>query len=464
MRIALFLVAACAAAFGDTLVVPNNQAAAPGNAPFQIGATAAHIQEVLGTGQFAEFTSPIVITALRVRAAAGTGPLSVQYANVKITLSTTQLYPNSTGNHTLLGTTFANNVGKDAVVVYNGPASMNSPGCAAPGPCPFDIVIPFTTPFAYDNSLGRPLVDLVVSAPTKTPVGSFDGVSFPDTTTSTVYVVFAADPTLATGTPIVGGEVFGLDNGFVNSAEVFSAPSGSFGFLLNATFSEPANNSGFGFIGVMTFDGAGNVSGPLTAEFGADGSKPARTLTGTFTGNYFSYPNGTGGVTISVLGVAFEISLNMVITDGGQGMQLVATNCSGNCNLGGTLVTGVARTASPGTLQGNYGFVLDNTPIPSGTLGSMSFDGAGNVSLTYTSVGVGSDVGNVVAPPPVSGETLTGTYTVNPDGSGTMSLVSPTGVPQGSFAFVMTDGGAGMLLMLTDGTDTNVTYGTARMQ
>src|SRR5579871_3864687 len=96
MRIALFLVAACAAAFGDTLVVPNNQAAAPGNAPFQIGATAAHIQEVLGTGQFAEFTSPIVITALRVRAAAGTGPLSVQYANVKITLSTTQLYPNST--------------------------------------------------------------------------------------------------------------------------------------------------------------------------------------------------------------------------------------------------------------------------------------------------------------------------------------------------------------------------------
>src|SRR5579862_4050111 len=121
MRIALLFMAACTAAFGDTLVVPNNQATTAGNAPFSIGNAAAHIQEILGTGQFAEFTSPIVITAMRVRAAAGTGPLSVQYANLKITLSTTQLYPNTTGNHTLLGATFANNVGPDAVVVYNGP-------------------------------------------------------------------------------------------------------------------------------------------------------------------------------------------------------------------------------------------------------------------------------------------------------------------------------------------------------
>ena len=446
--------AACAAVFADTLVVPNNQTAAAGNTPFQIGNAAAHIQEVLGTGQFAEFSSPIVITAMRVRAAPGTGPLSVQYANLKFTLSTTQLYPNTASNHTLLGATFANNVGRDAVVVYNGPFSLTSSGCPAPGPCPFDIVVPFTTPFAYDNSQGRLLVDFVTSAPSKTPTGSLDGVSFPDTTSSTVYFL-AGDPTAATGTPVVGGEVFGLDNGFVNSTEALTAPSGSFGFLVNTSVSDPAHNGGAGFIGVMTFDGAGNVSGPFTAEFGAQSGTPASTLTGTFTGNYFSYPNGTGSVTFNVLGSAFDVALNMVITDGGQGMQLVATNCFGKCDLGGTLITGVARAASPGTLQGTYGFALDNTPIPSGSVGAMSFDGAGNVSVTFTTVGLGSDV---------SGGTLTGTYTVNPNGSGTMSLVSPSGQPQGSLAFVVTDGGAGLLLLLTDGTGNNVSYGTARME
>jgi len=47
--IAVLLIAACATAFGDTLVVPNNQASAPGNMPVVLGSGGAllHVQEVV---------------------------------------------------------------------------------------------------------------------------------------------------------------------------------------------------------------------------------------------------------------------------------------------------------------------------------------------------------------------------------------------------------------------------------
>ena len=52
-------------------------------------------------------------------------------------------------------------------------------------------------------------------------------------------------------------------------------PSGSFGFLINASFTNPLTNSGFGILGVMNFDGAGNVAGTYTVELGADNTQAA---------------------------------------------------------------------------------------------------------------------------------------------------------------------------------------------
>jgi hypothetical protein len=60
--------------------------------------------------------------------------------------------------------TFANNVGPDATTVYNAALSVVSPGCNAPGPCQFDLAIPFSTPFVFNPSNGRLLVDFTVSA------------------------------------------------------------------------------------------------------------------------------------------------------------------------------------------------------------------------------------------------------------------------------------------------------------
>src|SRR5260370_5840760 len=114
------------------------------------------------------------------------------------------------GSHALPSLTYANNVGPDATTVSNAALLLSSPGCSGPAPCPFDLAVPFTSPFSFDPANGRLLVDIVSSAITGTPTGSLDAVLFPDTTSSTVAIVIG-DPTQAAGTLNVAGIVLGLD-------------------------------------------------------------------------------------------------------------------------------------------------------------------------------------------------------------------------------------------------------------
>src|SRR5579859_5987413 len=118
--------------------------------------------------------------------------------------------------------------------------------------------------------------------------------------------------------------------------------SGSFGFLLNHT-------GGLAVLGVMNFDGAGNVTGSYTGR--SNGGHP-QSPPGTFTGTYSSMPNGVGvkpgSVTIA-LDIGVTLSLDMVITDGGQGLQLVVTNAGGGLDLAGSVFSGVARAAYTGS-------------------------------------------------------------------------------------------------------------------
>ena len=451
-RTVFLLLPAFAASFGDTLVVPNNQATAPGKLALSVGANASRFQEIVGGGQF---TQPIVISGIRIRSAPGLGPVSFNYTSLKVTLSTTQAYPNTNNGHTLPSTTYANNVGPDATTVYNGPYSASSPGCGAPGPCPFDMVISFASPFSYDPSKGRLLMDAVESPTTGTPTGSLDGVVFPDSSSSTVAIV-AGDPTQATGSLSLGGLVFGLDTGTQGGS---MSLNGSFGFLINVGLSPQSTDTGTAILGVINYDGAGNVTGSYTFERGSTSTKAAQTVAGTFTGTYSSKPNGTGSVIIA-LDAGLTVTFAMLITDGGQSLQLVATNLIGG-DISGSVVSGFARAAHSGSLNGSYGFQLNNSPIPAGTIGVAHFDGAGNVAVLFTSVDVGSDPSQ----PPVMSGTLTGTYSTNPDGSGTINFPAQSGLSGNStYAFVITDGGSGALLLLTNGTGNNVASGTARLQ
>jgi hypothetical protein len=210
LRTTFFFVAACAAAFGSTVVVPGTQTNTPGNLPIHVGGAPSRLQEIIGSGNFGAFSGPLVITGIRFRAAVGTGPVSFQYASTKITLSTTKAYPNTLNGHTLPSSTYASNVGPDAATVYNAALSGSSPGCSGAGPCPFDMVIPFATPFSYDPSKGRLLVDMVSSAPTGAPIGKLDGVGYPDSNSSSIAIV-NGDPTQPNGTLFLGGIVFGVD-------------------------------------------------------------------------------------------------------------------------------------------------------------------------------------------------------------------------------------------------------------
>ncbi|HEY3740819.1 MAG TPA: hypothetical protein VGL53_13295 [Bryobacteraceae bacterium] len=116
-----------------------------------------------------------------------------------------------------------------------------------------------------------------------------------------------------------------------------------------------------------------------------------------------------------------------------------------------------AQQTFPG---GTYSFSAQqpsssSTVAAAADMGVLTFDGNGNVSGSFLYVQTGNPV------QPVTGQ-LVGTYVINADGSGTISLQSPDGAISLSMAIALTDGGKGFYLMLTSGSQ--VVTGSARMQ
>lgn len=356
------------------------------------------------------------------------------------------------------------------------------------------------------------------------------------------------------------------------AAAAQSGPNGSFGFVANAYQMDSAGQNGGALVGIMNFDGAGNVSGNAVVKTRSANVNGA-TVPSAFTGTYTTNPDGTTTATLA-FDIGFGATFAMVPTEGGQGYQFLSTDSPGASDLlfqgqspalsgplpialflqgavgnvpltltgvrsatsgltvytstpttgngpakcpdgstgtwtasvpavtivsdsqgtisgnfmaavtgivcgqpqgttlsglvagtigsagaanlllhfPGYVISGVARALQAGgSLNGAYGFQVNSWPYPGGTNGVMNFDGAGNVTMPLTTVGVGNAAkGN-----------FTGTYAINPDGSGTISSPGP------SFAFVMTDGGSQLLLLRTDGNVDarfNDSFGTARMQ
>jgi hypothetical protein len=77
-------------------------------------------------------------------------------------------------------------------------------------------------------------------------------------------------------------------------AQTTAPPSGSFGFRLNNPLDPQSTDGGTAILGVMNFDGAGNVAGSFTSV--GDGIDPTRTLisTGSLSGTYAVNPDGSG--------------------------------------------------------------------------------------------------------------------------------------------------------------------------
>ena len=237
-------------------------------------------------------------------------------------------------------------------------------------------------------------------------------------------------------------------------------PVGPYGFVLNATFIDPSSHPGGAILGLMNFDGAGNASGTYDLEQGGVAS-----VTGSFTGTYSSNPDGSGTVSIA-LDDGDNLTLAMVIDDHGRGLQLVVTNwCTGPvCGLFGAVVSGVAEIEFNGAvhpvglghLNGGYGLQFTRTaPAPFTVLSVWTFDGAGHVALSETGVSPGPNVGSAMQ---------SGTYSVNPDGTGTITLTPQPGLNGRTFAFVITQGRSGLLVLQTNRRGDGVLYGTGRLQ
>ena len=157
--------------------------------------------------------------------------------------------------------------------------------------------------------------------------------------------------------------------------------SGSYGFLANAYQIDSAGSNGAALLGLMNFDGAGNVSGTVTLKPRSPIASN-NTGTGNFTGTYSSNPDGTVTATLTFPFGTFTFDL--VATDGGQGFQFVSTDTFG----GGEVMF---QGSSPQSLSASGGLPVKlfnsalNGGMPVSSLTGVTPAGGGPTVYTATS-------------------------------------------------------------------------------
>jgi hypothetical protein len=171
LLVALLALPVAGPARGATLVVPLANETVEGNSqsPVPFGTALGILQPMRGQQVYdasafqAAASGPVTITAIRFRAdqsTTSTGPN--QYDQIDVHLSTTSAPVDG------LDPTLDPNVGSDDTQVFSGTFIWDpcGPGTATCGlPFPFDLEIPFSTPFVYDPSQGNLLLDVTNGLP-----------------------------------------------------------------------------------------------------------------------------------------------------------------------------------------------------------------------------------------------------------------------------------------------------------
>lgn len=215
---------------------------------------------------------------------------------------------------------------------------------------------------------------------------------------------------------------------------------GSYSFLTNLRTAN-ANENQFAMVGVMTFDGAGNVSGSYTS-ISLD-----TVQMGALGGTYSVKSNGSGAIDLtSGVTAKFAITLNSTAAGVAQGVQLLEIDDTSNEVISGTAVlqSTSAGKYTAASLKGNFAFQYNpwtsNASLAEdGGVGIFSFDGKGNVKGSVTIVYDGQKIGGP----------FTATYKVNSDGSGTISGIGKHGL-QIAFALNSVAAGQGKGLQFLD--------------
>ena len=242
--------------------------------------------------------------------------------------------------------------------------------------------------------------------------------------------------------------LIGIAVAFPVRAPAFTNASlkGSFSFLTSLETANPSTNQ-FAMVGVLTFDGAGHVTGSFTSI------SQDTVVTGVLGGTYAVNSNGSGKITFTTGSTAeFAITLNSTAAGLAHGLQMLQINDSKNEIISGTAVLQSTTTVtySLANLKGTFTLqynphTADGTLAEDGGVAVFTFDGKGGIKGSETTV--------------FDGKVFTGsspfTYTVNSDGTGT---VSPTVKgPQIAFALNTVAGGLAKGLQFLD---TNTSDGT----
>lgn len=152
------LLAGGAEALGDDVVVPSALVDVEGGASSHIVTDwsweALRYQQVHAGSELGAGAISIERIAFRPDGPTAV-PFSLTLTHVRITLSTTSREPDG------LSVTFADNIGADEVVVFDGDLDLSSAAALGPGGTrAFDIVIDLTTPFIFNAGAGNLLMDL----------------------------------------------------------------------------------------------------------------------------------------------------------------------------------------------------------------------------------------------------------------------------------------------------------------
>ena len=144
----------------QVVVVPNSQATNDGNASATTptGAALVRAMRIFDASQFAALSGPSFLTQFAWRPDRILGQSGPHSVNLRIYASTT------TRSVAGLSMTFADNLGADNTLVFNGTLNWATGNLPGPGNTrQFDIVFPCTTPFLYDPAAGNLLFDTQLS-------------------------------------------------------------------------------------------------------------------------------------------------------------------------------------------------------------------------------------------------------------------------------------------------------------
>jgi hypothetical protein len=187
---------------------------------------------------------------------------------------------------------------------------------------------------------------------------------------------------------------------------------GSYSVLMNG-YSGAASETAW--LGIFNFDGVSAVTGSITII--DSGSLSVITVPSGST--YSVSPNGSGSITLNTSGgspIAFV--LNSVSASIAKSLQLVLIDTSKNdvhVRAGTASLINLSGAATAARLKGTYGILLNwwTTATQQGAVGTIAFDGKSKVTISYTDQQAEQTATTI---------TGSGIYSVNSDGSGSLSL------------------------------------------